>query len=299
MKSAKDFLEEAHAVVPKISTEDGIAKHKAGGSVFVAFGPSSVLARSAVLTGHAVDQPVTASRGSARFQVAGEGDDLHPVAMAAAGLRPAKFFLHARIRPAEGDDIPIRLGNGDPLLIEHRLGDGRVLLFASSFDNVWNDLPLTPVFVPFVTEAARHLAGAESERGEMLLGSVLELGRRRRAGSTVQVIDPSGERVLSLSDSVNREVVTVGELGFYEIRGGSEAALVGVNPDPRESDLRRIEASILDVWQSTGRAAEGGAPSPSQVPPWRLWRIVLAALVAVVLVESLVGNRHLDAVRGV
>ena len=35
MKTAKDFLEEAHAVVPKISTEDGIAKHKSGGSVFV------------------------------------------------------------------------------------------------------------------------------------------------------------------------------------------------------------------------------------------------------------------------
>ncbi len=35
MKTAKDFLDDAHAVVPKISTEDGIAKHKAGGSVFV------------------------------------------------------------------------------------------------------------------------------------------------------------------------------------------------------------------------------------------------------------------------
>ena len=35
MKTASDYLEEAHAVVPKISTEEGIAKHKAGGCVFV------------------------------------------------------------------------------------------------------------------------------------------------------------------------------------------------------------------------------------------------------------------------
>jgi len=30
MKTAKDYLEEANAVVPKISIEEGIAKHKAG-----------------------------------------------------------------------------------------------------------------------------------------------------------------------------------------------------------------------------------------------------------------------------
>lgn len=35
MKTASDYLEEAHAVVPKISTEEGIAKHKAGDCVFV------------------------------------------------------------------------------------------------------------------------------------------------------------------------------------------------------------------------------------------------------------------------
>ena len=35
MKTANHYLEEANAVVPKISSEEGIAKHAAGGSVFV------------------------------------------------------------------------------------------------------------------------------------------------------------------------------------------------------------------------------------------------------------------------
>ena len=275
---------------------------ESGGALIVTTGPNSALARRVALSGHEVEPPLASERGGGPFQVAGEMDASHPVASAAEGLRPVKFFLYARLRPRDGDTVPIRLGNGDPLLVEHEIGKGRVLLFASSFDNVWNDLPLTPVFVPFVAEAARYLAGADSGRGEALLGSVLELGRRRGSGSTVQVVDPSGERVLSLSDSVNREAVALESLGFYEIRGGAQAELLGVNPDPRESDMRRIEEDTLELWQSTGRAAPGQAAAdglpPPEAPPWRVWRLVLALLLLTVLLESLVGNRHLNAVRG-
>ena len=35
MKTATQYLEEANAVVPKISPEEGIAKHAAGGTVFI------------------------------------------------------------------------------------------------------------------------------------------------------------------------------------------------------------------------------------------------------------------------
>ena len=273
-----------------------------GGALMVALGPNSALARRVAPTGHAVEQPMASERGGLSYQVAGEADSAHPVTSAAQGLRPVKFFLYARVSPRESDAVPLRLGNGDPLLVEHEIGSGRVLLFASSFDNIWNDLPLTPVFVPFVAEAARYLTGSEAARGEALLGSVLELGRRRGAASTVQVVDPSGNRVLSLSDSLNREAVALESVGFYEVRGGGQSELLGVNPDPRESDLRRIEQNTLDLWQATGQAsaqmpAEDGLPPP-QAPPWRIWRLVLALLVGAVLLESVLGNRHLDAVRG-
>lgn len=35
MKTAQDYLDDANAVVPKISPEDGIAKHQTGGSMFI------------------------------------------------------------------------------------------------------------------------------------------------------------------------------------------------------------------------------------------------------------------------
>lgn len=51
MKTAQDYLEAAHAVVPKISTEDGIAKHAAGGAVFLDVRDSSDIAQSGTIAG--------------------------------------------------------------------------------------------------------------------------------------------------------------------------------------------------------------------------------------------------------
>ena len=51
MKSAKDFLEEAHAVVPKMSAQEAIEVHKAGGAVFVDVRDSGLIAQSGTIAG--------------------------------------------------------------------------------------------------------------------------------------------------------------------------------------------------------------------------------------------------------
>lgn len=51
MKGSKDYLEEAHAVVPKISTEEGIARHQEGKSVFLDVRDSSDIAHSGTIRG--------------------------------------------------------------------------------------------------------------------------------------------------------------------------------------------------------------------------------------------------------
>ena len=51
MKSAKDFLQEAHAAVPKMSPEEAIEVHKAGGAVFVDVRDSGLIAESGTIAG--------------------------------------------------------------------------------------------------------------------------------------------------------------------------------------------------------------------------------------------------------
>ena len=176
-------------------------------------------------------------------------------------LSGVKFFLYARVRADEADDVPLRLGNGDPLLLEHALGAGRVLLFASTIDNVWNDLPISPLFVPFAVETARYLTGMEASRGRALLGSVLELSRRRSSGGMVQVFDPQGNRALTLSEAVARDDLILDQVGFYEVRRAERSELLAVNPDPLESNLRPLDEDTLELWRSTGRADSAAAPA--------------------------------------
>ena len=51
MKVAKDFMDEANAVVPRMSAEDAIAKYNAGGGVFVDVRDSGVIAKSGTIKG--------------------------------------------------------------------------------------------------------------------------------------------------------------------------------------------------------------------------------------------------------
>ena len=51
MKAAKDYLEEANAIVPRLSAQDAVAKYKAGGGVFVDVRDSSSIAQSGTIAG--------------------------------------------------------------------------------------------------------------------------------------------------------------------------------------------------------------------------------------------------------
>ena len=51
MKTAQDFMEEANAVVPRLSVEEGIAKHAAGGSVFIDVRDTSAIQQSGTIAG--------------------------------------------------------------------------------------------------------------------------------------------------------------------------------------------------------------------------------------------------------
>lgn len=50
-KSAKDYLDEANAAVPRISAQEGIAKHAEGGKLFVDVRDSSEIAKSGTIEG--------------------------------------------------------------------------------------------------------------------------------------------------------------------------------------------------------------------------------------------------------
>ncbi len=53
------------------------------------------------------------------------------------------------------------LDNGDPLLVERRRGQGRVVLFTGSLDLQWSDMPLKPFFVPLIRGLIGYLNASQ------------------------------------------------------------------------------------------------------------------------------------------
>ena len=81
------------------------------------------------------------------------------------------------------------------------MGEGHVLVFASTFDNIDNDFPLHSSFVPFIDQTARYLGRLDTGPPSVLVGSFEELRDSKEKGAAVDVVDPKGERVFDLHEA--------------------------------------------------------------------------------------------------
>jgi len=89
------------------------------------------------------------TRDAERLVLLGEFDKDHAVfrdmeESGAQSLRAVESYAYLRLQ--RENKVLLKFANGDPALVETQWDAGRVLLFASSFDNVWSDFPLHPVF---------------------------------------------------------------------------------------------------------------------------------------------------------
>ena len=85
-----------------------------------------------------------------------------------------------------------RFDGGTPALVEGTLGRGRVLVWATTLDPAWNDLALKPVYLPFVHQLVRQVAGYREQPGWVTVGQAIELGA---SGASTVVLSPGGQRV--------------------------------------------------------------------------------------------------------
>jgi hypothetical protein len=187
------------------------------------------------------------------------------------------------------------------LLLERTMGSGRVLLFTSSLDRQWNDLPVQPAFVPLMAGIANRLLGGAGFTSEADLGSTLAVRALGFEGG--QIFDPRGEAALGLG--AGSDDVLLDQVGFYEVVGGGTTELVAVNFDARESDLKPVDAATLDRWRGLGVrpgedvAAPVAVTSQADRVPISLGQWLVMLLLALVVMESMVGNWHLRIRRGV
>lgn len=269
-----------------------------GGRVLLATGPRSAGLAALPVTGQVLTSNPQMGARAAAVPI-GEVDATHPALRGVDELRAASFSRYVTVQPGADDRVLMRLADGTPLLLERALGAGRVLLFTSTLDREWNDLPVQPAFVPLMAGIANHLLGGAGFTSEADLGSTLAVRALGLTGG--QIFDPRGQAALGLGAGGGD--VLLDQVGFYEVQGGGATELVAVNFDARESDLAPIEAATLERWRGLGVQAADQAQAtvaavedtvPSSLGPWLMF-----ALLLLVGVESAVGNWHLRIRRGV
>jgi hypothetical protein len=208
-----------------------------------------------------------------------------------------KFYFAVRVDPGNSH-VAARLADQTPILMEKKIGEGNVLLYASGFDNLTNDFPLHPAFVPFIEQTARYLSGTQRRSGSRMVDSFLELRSSKEQAVGVEVIDPDGHRPLSLTEASTAQSYQLTRAGFYELKlANGRQDVVGVNPDRRESDLSVIPEESLSLWRGDpaagGQQASAGGQTQEKDKPYSIWWYIMILVLAAAVAESMLADQYL------
>ena len=309
--SDDDLRRSAVIVLNDVEVETPLARRLAryveqGGGMFVATGPRARWPQDVDTLPATIGPPVDRTRGDAGRVGALEYG--HPVFEPFRAPRSGDFtaipvYGYRNLTAAPGSQVLARFDAGTPAVLERTVGRGRVMLWGSTLDVSWSDLPTKPVFLPFIHQAVRHLAGYTEPEPWLTVGQVLNASAVLARGPAAQrvVLTPSGRR-LPLDDE-GTDVLELTEQGFYEIRGDANQAdaIVAANVDPAEADLTPMDPH--EITAAAVGAGDGSAGAPTGVPltpeakekNQRLWWYLLVAGILLLGADTLLSNRMAKA----
>ncbi len=234
------------------------------------------------------------SAGAGDYLVIADFDRRHPVFRSLDTDWSARFQGAWELAPGEGAEVLMQFDNAMPALVERDFGEGKVLLFASSLDLEWNNLPLQGLFLPFVHETLRHLAGGEIKRRSYQVGERFSLDINA-SGAVAGARGPNGEAMVFAGDNFIVEAARPG-LIRAEVDGGEHN--FAVNVAAGESNLERVAVATLtdsiinpetDIVRS--REVQMAELVEELERPQRIWWWILLFAMLLLLAESVLANR--------
>ncbi len=214
---------------------------------------------------------------------------------APAALSAARFLRYPRLEPAVGSDVLARFDDGQPAVVEHREGSGRIVLVGAPLDARSGDFPLQSSYLPFLHRLALYTSGRDATPFARTTGQNWLLSGALKDAA---VLSPDGSIIRPAKDTVGSTVALreAGVYALYEGRvQGEPTALIAVNAPANESDLTSVDPRelLLGVRQSTATAdATNEVPTRSEVEGrQRLWRMLLIAVALLLLGETFMANR--------
>jgi hypothetical protein len=210
-------------------------------------------------------------------------------------LTSTKVYGYHRATPAGDAEVLAALDDGSPMIIERVAGNGKLILITSSLDTSWNDLPLTPVFLPLLNQMLDYL-GNRGTSPSQLVGQAF-VAPPDRDGSHPAVDSPAGKRVEGTRNASGADSINAAEVGFYRLRYRDRTDHVAVNLDTRDADLTRLNVEEFRAAVSAGpdEAAAAGpaarATAEEIEKDQRLWLPILLMALGIFLAEAMLARR--------
>ena len=242
-------------------------------------------------------------------------DFAHPIFELFAGLRAKEMgFIRTRgyvavtLDDVEGSRARVlaRYSDGGAAIMEGALGAGRVLVFTTSCDGAWSNLPLRASFVPILHRTVAYLAETRTTPiDEHRVGQPFEFAFPAEAGPvSLEVVSPDGEQHVVVSEvEGDRNALVFKDThapGIYELKpsrpGGRIPSLCAVNVDTAESDLARISERQLGAvlpearLRVAGEVTAHGMGIRDEQGGTRFWGTLIVLLVGASLVESVLAS---------
>ena len=204
----------------------------------------------------------------------------HPIfrELSAANLATASFQAYDQLEQIPSTaEVLMEFADGSPALVEAPLGAGRILWFASSLDDSWNNLPFRPFYLPLLQQSVRYLAGTlkPALHRSYPLGSKVDL-QPVIGGRKVSIRTPDGRTItLDAKRGANSAVFADTQVaGLYRVLVNNaplhEASFVIERP-VEASDLTRASPQRLQDKIRTagygGGVESAGAAENRKVDP--------------------------------
>jgi hypothetical protein len=212
-------------------------------------------------------------------------------------LNSAQFWAYMNLEAKPGAAVLAKYEDGSPVIVESSKDDHGLLVFSSTVDTRWNDLPWKPSFLPLFHEVIHYLSRYNESRGWYALGDAIPITAGLESAAAA-VINPKGERdALGNLAAGQTKFFTPTMPGFYEIRVGPDTRQVAVNPPTSESNLDSMPpedllASVKRTPNESGPGAGWGTEEKDDYARRQLgwWYLLLVAFLAG-MAEIYIANR--------
>jgi hypothetical protein len=241
----------------------------------------------------------------ANYAMFGEIDFRHPLFSGFADPRYSDFTrIHFwKYRKLDSGSIPgarvlAKFDTGDPALLEVPVGRGRVFVLTSGWQPADSQLALSTKFVPLLYALLDQTGRNAQPPTQYHIDDVIALAPAATGPQPVNVFTPEGKQI-SLS-GIETNFSQTSAPGIYQLASAGETRRLAVNLDASESrtsplppdELERLGAPISVPPSATVETARQVRLQNSELEGrQKMWRWILAATLAVLLLETWLSGR--------